>query len=708
LLIGIKDKLYIKSLKIYLKWGDSMFLKSLTIFNFRKFGNENNKIEFVDAKSYQEQKNKQEINIAPTTTLIVGKNNSGKTTIIKALDNLINNNKDAFKSNDFNFIYLKKLLEKYESLHTKVVDINKEKIETPYLQFKICIGIEENSNDLITNLVPFMRLDDVYNSELEINIKLELENEEVFITDLKKILEKNHNSSVRFRKFLELIDNSSFKINYYNAGKDKIRDFNIKNLIELRPIKANNIESENGLSKSFSKIIEYRYKSLFGEEVNDISLKISEINEELTELISEKHTNSINKSLEEIESNEKLKVLLSADLTFKKMMKNLIKYEYVERDMNIPENQFGLGYTNLMMIIADLIDYMEKYPENSFNSKVNIISIEEPETFMHPQMQELFIKNINEAIASLLKSKNKNVNSQLIITTHSSHILNSKIHSGNTFNNINYVTVKNNFTHVVCLRDAIIIPGESDKRDNDLKFLKKHIKYKVSELFFSDAIIFVEGVTEETLIRYYIDNNNILNKYYISVFNIDGAHGLVYHNLIKVLKVPALIITDLDIKREENEKNNFIQIANIDDRLTTNETIKKYNGGSNKLRELKTENFEKNNLFITYQDKIEGYYATSFEEAFILTNYNNNLLNTVLENMKPNIYKEIVGANRDLNNIKKNSYKLQRKLSNNKSDFANELLFNYIIATEDVEIPDLPVYIERGLSWLTRKLKGEE
>jgi hypothetical protein len=76
--------------------------------------------------------------------------------------------------------------------------------------------------------------------------------------------------------------------------------------------------------------------------------------------------------------------------------------------------------------------------------------------------------------------------------------------------------------------------------------------------------------------------------------------------------------------------------------------------------------------------------------------------------MKPNIYKEIVGANRDLNNIKKNSYKLQRKLSNNKSDFANELLFNYIIATEDVEIPDLPVYIERGLSWLTRKLKGEE
>ncbi|MEZ2733795.1 AAA family ATPase, partial [Aneurinibacillus aneurinilyticus] len=90
-----------------------MYLKSLKVNNFRKFGLENNKIEFVDAKSFREQKEGKEINIAPTTTLIVGKNNSGKTTIINALDTLINKNGD-FKSNDFNFSYLKKLLDQYE------------------------------------------------------------------------------------------------------------------------------------------------------------------------------------------------------------------------------------------------------------------------------------------------------------------------------------------------------------------------------------------------------------------------------------------------------------------------------------------------------------------------------------------------------------------------------------------------------------------
>ena len=96
---------------------------------------------------------------------------------------------------------------------------------------------------------------------------------------------------------------------------------------------------------------------------------------------------------------ERMGVDLSADITFDKLMKDLIKYEYIEDDTNIPEDQFGLGYTNLVMIIATIIDYMERYPDSSFNSKINLISIEEPETFMHPQMQELFIKNINEALS---------------------------------------------------------------------------------------------------------------------------------------------------------------------------------------------------------------------------------------------------------------------------------------------------------------------
>ena len=487
-------------------------------------------------------------------------------------------------------------------------------------------------------------------------------------------------------------------------------NFKIKDLIEITSIKANNIDGEKCLSKAFCKIVEYRYKSSLGKDDRKrLEYEIEKINTQLSLNIANKHTKSINNSLGAIESSEKLEMLLRSDITFNRLMTDLIKYEYVEHGHNIPETQFGLGYTNLMMIIAELIEYMEKYPEQSFNSKVNLISIEEPETFMHPQMQELFIKHINNAITSLLDGKNKKVNSQLIITTHSSHILNSKIHSGNTFSNINYITTVNNSSHSIALNDTKITPdtepGKEDQQENNLKFLKKHIKYKVSELFFSDAIIFVEGVTEETLIRYYIDNHQTLNKFYISIFKIDGAHGLVYHKLIKQIKVPALIITDLDIKRSEKEKEEFIQVTTLDDRTTTNATIKKYCKSDSNLKGI-PEKIEIDNFRVSYQGIIEGFYATSFEEAFILTNFKNAILKKTVKALKPDIIEKIIGQKENVDLMKENSYRLQRKISSSNSDFANKLLYEYITADDTVELPYLPEYIIDGLRWLSEKLNG--
>ena len=433
--------------------------------NFRKFGTESNTVEFVDAESYQTQlKDEGKINVAPTTTLIVGKNNSGKSTVIQALIKLIKSNK--FISSDFNFKYLKELLSSYAT----------DKDNTPFIEFKIVIGIDKNNKDLITNLIPFFTLDNVEKGELVIFAKYEVVDKVLFENHMTtSVLSAEENT--RLEKMLQLIDNEEFSLNYYNCNMEKVDGFKLGSLIEITPIAANNIHSEQCLSEAFNKIVEYRYEKVIDtanrESIQD---KINEINKSLTETIDGQHTSYINASLSKIVSKEKLQVVLSADLTFKKLMSNLIKYEYVERGINIPENQFGLGYTNLMMILASLIDYMEKYPDTSFNSKVNLIAIEEPETYMHPQMQEVFIKNINESIATLFEEKQKNVNSQLIITTHSAHIVNSKIHSGNTFNSINYITIKNGCSKVVALNDDKIVEDTVTKEEN-LKFLKTHIKF---------------------------------------------------------------------------------------------------------------------------------------------------------------------------------------------------------------------------------------
>jgi len=690
-----------------------MYLKSLKITNFRKFGVENNLVEFVDSKQGLQADT---INVATATTLIIGKNNSGKTTITKSLTKLIDSNR--FEANDFNFSYLNKLLEEYIS----------DRFENfPTLEFEMIIGLDESdeNQDLITNIVPFMNIEDTESKEFKIKIKFDLAETTEFIDNVRKVIHDYDNSIIRFEKYLKLIDKTDKKLNYYNADDEIIEKsrFKLSDLVNIKVIAANKIINDTSLSTIFNKIIQYKYKT---ENMDDINSQMDSINQEMTNRISSSHSKYINSALHAIENKEKLKIRLSSDLNFDILMKQLIRYQYDEQGLYIPEGQFGLGYSNLMSIIGEIIDYIEQYPDEEFHSKLNLICIEEPEAFMHPQMQELFIKNINEAIKYLLDGSTKKINSQLIITTHSSHILNSKIQTSNSFNNINYITIVDNLSYVVTLNDNKIISLEKyeetegktkeeqqeieqKRKDalNNLKFIKKHIKHRVSELFFSDAVIFVEGITEKTLLLYYIEQNDELNKYYISIFNINGAHGLVYHNLIRLLKIPTLVITDLDIQRSEDEKKQFEQITSLESRETTNKTITKYNR-SNDISSI-NKHFNIDNLYLAFQaEQIKGFFATSFEEAFILCNIDNEILNKVLKNIKPTIYRDIVGEPENRRNLLSASYKLQRKLSNSKSDFANELLYQLSIKNDGDDVPALPGYIQDALDWLKNELKPSE
>lgn len=683
-----------------------MFLKRLKLTNYRKFSSEKNIVEFISSKIVLKENDYDEIDVASDTTLIIGKNNAGKTTIITALDNLINHS-NAFGANDFNYRYLQEYLDDY--------DVCNLPQGAPYIEFVLTIGLEEDSNDRISNLIPFMLVEDIKDSELDICIRYEAKDFVYFQSEMKELYSEGKDENV-FSKFLNLLHNTDYILKYYDKNMNQIDvDFKLSNLMELQCIKANHLKKDHCLTDAFNKIINYRYDHIFQNEKKKVTKELEKINYELTQNITENHTNVIRRVLKELISMERMSVDLSADITFDKLMQDLIKYEYIEDDANIPENQFGLGYTNLVMIIAAIMDYMERYPESSFNSKINLISIEEPETFMHPQMQELFIKNINEAIRILLSSKNKDVNSQIIITTHSSHILNSKIHSNNTFNNICYLYEDKRNTAVVNLNNKKVMPFEHEDEESEaFKFLKKHIKYKVSELFFSDAAIFVEGFAEDMIIPYYIEKMEGLRKHYISVFNINGAHGFLYRRLIEALGIPVLIITDLDIQRnEEGDEDDeqegkkiktYDQIKCLCGKKTTNATIIDIYGKDD-ISTIPVY-IEDKNLYLSYQGEINGYYATSFEEAFILTNYDNEIANELLKELKPNIYKSIVGKELEYEKNKENSYKWQAKLGKCKGEFASKLLYKVVNEELEEKLPRLPDYISNGLSWMEKKLGG--
>ncbi len=679
-----------------------MYFKSFKLNNFRKFRTIENVVEFADAESYEKQikASTDGVNVASTVTLVVGKNNAGKTTIIEALKKLI---KPGYKFgvNDFNFDYLSGIALEYQK---GIFD------RTPILEFEIVIGLDKGKDDYVTNIIPFLTIGGVTATQVSIYVKFELAEDERFFDSIKSAFKsafeyKEKKDEFNFTYVLrDVIEEhiSSYKLNYYNAKGKKIEKFSLNQLIDFVPILVQDVESGTALSSAFNRIVKYRYENIFSADKEKIEDDINDVNKKLTKNIEDKHTRCINAVLKEMISTDSIKINLSADITFKKLMDNLIKYQYVEDKKYVPESQFGLGYSNLMMIIAQLIEYIEKYPESSFNSKINLISIEEPETHMHPQMQELFIQYINDAVNRLLDGKNKHVNSQLLITTHSSHIVNSKIQSGSTFNNINYITEKKGHSVVVSLNDDAVSP-KGDDSEKQFKFIKKHIKYGVSEVMFSDALILVEGMTEHAILPYYISLDPELNHRYISIVKIDGAHAYVYEHLLRSLGVPTAIITDLDIKRTSEERNKFVPITNLKDRKTTNKTIQNFYGDEN--IEGITCPIVCDNIQVFFQDCYDSQYRTSFEESFIAKNKDNDIINSILKELRPRVYKSVLGKKIEYDNNSKQAYRWQRSLSSLKSEFASSVLYKILV--EEGERPELPQYIQDALKFIKDSLRRE-
>ncbi|WP_283710428.1 AAA family ATPase [Pseudoalteromonas prydzensis] len=741
-----------------------MYLESLTIKNYRKFRVTDNTICFVKPEivNMSVAGEQPKSVIAPSTTLIIGKNNAGKTTVVNALKMLCNNEQPS--ASDFNLSYLNELLNQYKKDFEADKSTKFESLETPNIEFSLRVKVDFNDEDLMTHLAPFISISEEGNGEpvsVQIVVKVMLAEESAFKEEVSKILKATdlkgqvQESNQIFEKFYALLSKESsviqtesnlYQITFMDLLGDATEKFSLKKLINIKEIRANRHLKEGVLSDVFNKIVAFQF-------VNDVSSRsnleasIKSINKNISDNVGTKSTD-ISQVLGEVESTNKVNLNLSGNVTYDAIMKGLIKYNFMDDDDYIPEDQFGLGYINLLNIIGEIIHFIDSYEKNSHLSHINLLFIEEPEAFMHPQMQEFFIKRIDNAVQKALEIANassqdtKTLQCQIAITTHSSHIVNSKIHSSNTFNNINYLTSINKCTKAINLTDESVVSSGDSDANKKLNFIKKHIKYKVSELFFSDAVIFVEGITEETLLNYYLETNKDLSEYYISVFNINGAHGKLYLPLAKKLSVPSLIVTDLDIKREKCEKGEkhkknesceacgqqhtpyiagtapcYFQIKSLDNRITTNSTIINFNhtlkGNStevaNKIGNI--EFFEDNNVYAVFQkDPIKGQHATSFEEALILTNYTNKIMNCVIKSCKPEIYEGILnsGGKKSLRNFINHSYKLQKKLSGSKSTFSNELIFSLLSAEKGDVLPRLPNYLEDGLNWLMTKLKTND
>ena len=749
-----------------------MYLKSLSIKNYRKYGEEVQVINFAHSKwpeipedeDETEKINITEEYISKSSSLIVGKNNSGKSTIVKLLNTLQNSksgSRSVFKHTDFN---LKTLSDWY---HENIDNKSEEEIESidqsyfPKLEFQLILGIDDG-NDLISSFEDILVVSGIKTvetqenqdiAEVTIDIKYEVADEKSFKEELIKLKKSNsetdnqqdknivYKKEIQYRQFLGLFSSNYFVLNFYPIGKEEpAKEFSLSSLLKVETIEANTVKNDKTLSQAYNKIVSTYIKN---NDIATIDKLVGAINYQVKDMVDTNIKNILQSAVSSIESTKNLKMNLHPDVTLEKIFANSIIYEYQEGNNNIPESQFGMGYTNLMVIIAKIVDYIELYSKKDINGSVNILCIEEPESFMHPQMQELFIKNISKAIATLLGKKQQLDTFQIIITTHSTHILNSKIQSGNTLNNISYLGQAGVNNIIKNISDDAIVSGRNiDKKAYE--YIKKYLRLEVSDIFFADAVVLVEGVSEETYLRYEIDKHPILKKHHIKVYRIDGAYAHQFISLLDLLEIKTVIFTDLDLKRSESEKKVDIKdnddpdpdvipqnISDLESKyaaatssLSTNGTLQyfikkelkdeeaKYGEINNKIIEKLNNNEELiidyNNITMFSQGKINGYYATSFEEAVVLTNAGNEDENKykkslikALQYVHPNM--KYFGDIDETSEIADKSYMYQVKLSDGKSRFSTGIV--YLSVTDNDFSLKQPQYIESGLNSLCSYFK---
>jgi predicted ATP-dependent endonuclease of OLD family len=254
--------------------------------------------------------------------------------------------------------------------------------------------------------------------------------------------------------------------------------------------------------------------------------------------------------------------------------------------MRLPENCNGLGYQNLISIVFELMSFRDEWMRVgkaaaqesgeakivSFPPPVHLVLIEEPEAHLHAQVQQVFIR---KAYDLLRKHTNLGTNpklaTQLIISTHSSHIANES-----SFESLRYFrrhpasgAGEVPITTVVNLSTAFGGIPETER------FASRYLKATHCDLFFADAAIFVEGPAERILVPQFIEwEFPVLRKSYLTLLEIGGSHAHRLRPLIDALGLLTLVITDLDAA--DSKSGDAVRPVRGQKLVTTNPTLKEW------------------------------------------------------------------------------------------------------------------------------------
>ncbi|MBY0245509.1 MAG: ATP-dependent endonuclease [Sphingobacteriaceae bacterium] len=678
-------------------------------------------------------------------SLIIGKNNSGKTSILNVLNKFLSNNDaNSISINDFNLDFkdeICKLLK--ESIQISESDYMNKNI---LMYLRIFISYDESDNlrnisDLIMDLDPNhnvivlsfeygLSYNGFKNMKLKYDEHLSASDAEVQIklTENEFLLQEYTNYFV-VNKLSLGYDYEKNNVNPFVFINLKEAKIDLSNVINFKLISAKRDVANKDNNSTLSRHTASIYKRTESSSQNNIAVerfknKLSSTDKELNKIYREIFSNVINKvnmfgGFTVGESD--IKVI--SNLQHQELLEGNTLVTYNHGGNQLPEHYNGLGYMNLISIIFEIEILINQFKRDGNPADINLLFIEEPEAHTHPQMQYVFIKNIK----SLLKDgiiinevEQSSINLQYFISTHSAHIV-----SDCDFNDIKYfIRIDSNSVKAKNIKD-LENEYKRNGEDANYRFLKQYLTINRAELFFADKAIFIEGDTERILLPVMMkkidlekNSKNLLLSQNVSIIEV-GNYSHIFEKFINFISVKSLIITDIDSVKRIPMKNTDgtykltksgeqryakIECPTIEADETSNASLKYFYKHS-ELRHFTTKQFkdkilkkddatwqldETGQLCVICQTEEEGYLGRSFEDAFFCINNN-------IAYIKKNRSKFVGLKNKSLFYANTDPFMLAEKCINSKSQFAIDIIRN---SNENFSNWEIPVYIREGLEWL--------
>lgn len=619
----------------------------------------------ADIKNFRKLKDCS-LSFSSDQTILVGANNSGKTSAMKVLKLFLKNesSNEGFKYTDFTFDNWVELNKKAQCWFDKTVVMNPEEELQEWKNFcpslDLIINVESSEIHHVIEFLPSLDWD---GGLIGLRLRLEPKNIEELRNDFvelcnenKRVMSENGQIAIsnfwpneNIQEFLSRHLDKYFRIKSYvidpyaENTEEILLDTSepLKGLIKINVIGEDaGFFNSNGAKNLLSSIIQSFYKSHFDNDdrkktANDL-VAIKAINDSksafdttLTETFSEILSEIRDLGYPGSKNDPNISISSKIDQIETLGHESAIRFKINndgEEEIRIPEGLNGLGFRRLISITLTLIDFRETWlRKNKLDQEpiepLHLVLIEEPEAHLHAQVQQVFIK---KAYETLCLGQPSHCGTQLLVSTHSSYLAREL-----DFSNLRYFKRKN--SDAIPHAEVVDLSRTFDENSSqNEKFVTRYIRTTHCDLFFANGVILVEGDAERLLLPHFIKNHfPKLNSSYISILSVGGAHAHRLKNLIEKLALPCLIITDLDSVRMEiqTDEDGNIKMNNNNaekvkykkcvplpnaNQLTNNDTLKTWFPIKEKIDDL---------LSLKYEDKTNGNIRVSYQTQVSL-NFN--------------------------------------------------------------------------------------